>query len=108
MLRREVKVPPKAPFMVWISRSFGALVDGARLPARIRLCCAPGRSTRYTRTWFGAATLPLFFAGILPAGAFPLQNAAFHTGMILSYVGSHATRHFNFFRRCKYHVNRHT
>jgi hypothetical protein len=30
MFRREVKLPPNAPFAVAISRLFGAFVDGAR------------------------------------------------------------------------------
>ena len=94
MLRREVKVPPKAPFMVWICRLFGASVDGARLPARIRLCCAPGRSTRNTRTSSGGATLPMFLAGTLLAGAFQLPNTAFNCGMIFAIVVSPATRIF--------------
>jgi len=46
MLSREVNVPPNAPFMVWISMSFFAFVDGASTPARISDCCAPGLSTR--------------------------------------------------------------
>src|SRR5574337_1441711 len=94
MLRREVKVPPKAPFMVWICRLFGPSVEGARLPARIRLCGAPGRSTRNTRTSFGGATLPIFFTGTLLDGAFQVPNTAFNCGMIRSSVVSPATRIF--------------
>ena len=75
-------MPPNAPFMVWISRSFGAFVDGATMPARISDCCAPGRSIRYTRGFAGAATVADVLLRHLLAGAFQSPNAASSCGMI--------------------------
>ena len=89
-----MKLPPNAPFIVWISRSFFTFVDGATTPARISDCCAPGLSIRYTRGLGGAFTVAMFFFGSGVAGAFQSPNTASSCGMIASSVVSPAIRNF--------------
>ena len=57
-------MPPNAPFIVWISRLFGAVVGGASRPARISDCCAPGLSIRNTRGLAWLATCGIVFAAL--------------------------------------------
>ena len=92
MLRRDVKLPPNAPFMISIATLFAALVDGATSPARISDCGAPGLSIRYTRGLSGTPTWAIASFGIADDGAFQSPKIALRRAVIASRVVSPATR----------------